>query len=99
MTDFLLLAFLIPGFVALLYILWRVERHFIIRRAKLMQNAPRSQYANVCYPSLQLDAEVILVSGRHKQVNSKATGRRGVNVRLTVVSRDSLRDPQPDLFA
>lgn len=28
----------------------------------------------------------------------EAIGRKGVNVRLTV-SRDSLREPQPDLFA
>ena len=67
MNSQLLIIATIPGLVALLYILGRMERHFTIRRAKLKQNAPRSEYENVCYPSLDPDSEVILVSGRHKR--------------------------------
>jgi|JI10StandDraft_1071094.scaffolds.fasta_scaffold2811502_1 hypothetical protein len=67
MTNYPMLVAVIPGLVAILYLLWRVEQHFIIRRAKLNQKAPRSQYDNVCYPTLQPEAEVIFISGRHKR--------------------------------
>ncbi len=35
--------------------------------AELKQNAPRRDYENVCYPSLDPDSDVILVSGRRKR--------------------------------
>ena len=67
MNSQLLIIATIPGLVALFYILWRVERYFTTRRAKREQNDPRSQYDYVCYPILDPDSEVILVSGRHKR--------------------------------
>lgn len=69
MNNHLILVAAIPGLVALLYILWRVERYFTIRRAKREQKAQRSQYDYVCYPILDPDSEVIRVSGKHKRAD------------------------------
>jgi len=41
---------------------------------------------------------IVVAEARSGRMVVEAIGRRGINVRLTV-SRDSLRQPQPDLFA
>lgn len=41
---------------------------------------------------------IVVAEARAGRMVVDAIGRKGVNVRLTV-SRDSLREPQPDLFA
>lgn len=40
---------------------------------------------------------IVVAEARAGRMVVDAIGRKGVNVRLTV-SRDSLREPQPDLF-
>jgi len=41
---------------------------------------------------------IVVAEARSGRMVVEAIGRRGINVRLTV-NRDSLRQPQPDLFA
>ena len=41
---------------------------------------------------------IVIVEAVRGRMVVEAVGRKGVNVRLTV-SRDSLREPQPNLFA